>query len=269
MESLEHSSSEGEADTTLRESGSGLDRRRFLALSAASALCTGLIERASAEESAGLYGENGKDWFYSWKEIEHIYEQEYAGERKLKNVVTKTDTGYEATVSGVNVQFTDTRFIDGILTHLERMIEAGAARYVHRLDAFHGHIFMDEEDPKWIDFDGVIAEDQLRMLLVENIPDVKILYHNSEHVDPDAGAEEKEIHAKRNVISTIGSDELDILPLPDTSGFIKYTSQNRPKGSHDLRVNPRFAANKDGVFSIKINGKEVRIDISFDDADYF
>lgn len=95
---------------------------------------------------------------------------------------------------------------------------------------------------------------------------MEILYHNSEHLDPTLDST-KALVQRRNVIGRSTGAPVEILPLPD--GLGKRTAHNTPEGTTEFYAYIRFAANKDGEFTLLFGDKEIRLDLSLDDNAYF
>lgn len=240
---------------------SGVSRREFLkalGIAGASALCFDL-EKAVAQESEtpSRYGKDG--WFFTPEKMKEIYEQEYNGEKILRNLVFKKDGEWFGLYDGKEFKVPQ-EFFDITLLHLKAMLEQKVARYLFRLDAFHGHFFVPED--KYSKYAPLKNFNETRLLVEDK--NLGILYHNSEHLKPNADLESAKIHSKRNVIGWYNGRPIEILPLPTKT---KSTAESTPGRNIGLEL--KFAANKDGEFSVIVDEKEIRLDFSFDDNSYF
>jgi len=246
-----------------------LGRRKFLrslgALGAA-ALC-GVTGEASAQDFSGgtipsRYGEN---WDSSYEQMKVVYDREYDGEKILKNRFRRDGKRIIGSMNGKEIEV-PAEFVGRVLGHLKRMLEAGALRFIFRLDAFHGHPYMDAdlyEQRYGNELQDVVEE--TRILLADR--DVEILYHNSEHLGHADNPAVRELVQKRNVIGRTVDASVEILPLPEGPG--RVTARSAPEGTTNFRAYIKFAANKNGEFAISFKGKEIRLDLSLDDDEYF
>lgn len=242
-----------------------ISRREFLnilGIGGAAMLCPG-IKKAIAQESSSApsrYEKHG--WFYAFEEMQDIYEREYRGERILKNIVRKKDGKWIG--SSQEKEFVvPAEFIEKSLLHLRQLIEQRTAKFIFRLDAFHGHFFVPmPAGEKYKKLQGV--EEALEFVQDEH---AGVLFHNSEHfkANPDS-PEEAEIFSRRNVIGWYDGRPLTILPLPQDT---KRTAADVPDDSVEIGLDFKFAAHERGQFKIIADGKEIRLDISFDDSRYY
>lgn len=243
----------------------GITRREFLktlGLAAGGVLCSGL-EKAVAQETfvPSRYEKHG--WYYNLEETKEVYEWEYNGEKILKNVFRKKNGAWVGLVDGKEFDVPE-EFLNKTLMHLKDMLEQGAAKFIFRLDCFHGHFFVDEKhyDSFYANCDGL--EEAKRLVKDKKLG---ILFHNAEHLKKDFDDKEAmNLIEKRNVIGWYDGRPIAILPLPKDQ---KSTAVSAEELGRDLFSYPRFAAHKDGFFPIEVGGKEIRLDISFDDNSYF
>lgn len=271
MENPENRKTENEGTAAL-ESGK-MNRREFLkklgiGMAGAAAMCSvseKILALAHGLETSPRYEKHG--WFYTLEEMEKVYESEYnASEKLLKNIFRRNGEKLIGTVEEEEFEVPP-EFIDKLLRQLKDMLEQKTAKFLFRLDAFHGHFFINEE--KYKNYSELSAIGQAREMLKDG--DLGVLYHNSEHGkfldDKTANLtqEEKELKEKRNVVGWYDGRPIEILPLPRG----KRIAANAP--GRDLIPYLKFAAHKDGLFAIpkKDNEKEIRLDISFDDNDYY
>lgn len=150
-------------------------------------------------------------------------------------------------------------------------MENGYAEYIFRLDAFHSHLFVPEEAfENYKDLDGV-------ELIEEYTKDERLgaLYHNTEHlalrdetgkIDPAA----EELISKRSVLGWHDGRPLELTyPKEDASQKIREANSAGIPDGHNSIGHLTFMATKNGEYVIRPNGKEVRVDISFDDFGYY
>lgn len=246
----------------MEKSGSAeITRRDFLKTligGAAGALCFGL-EKSLAQETEipSRYGKDG--WFFTPEKMKEIYEQEYGGDKILKNHVLKKEGKWFGVFDDREFDVPE-EFLTASLAHLKNMLEQKAAQYLFRLDAFHGHLFIPED--KHSKYASLKAFDEARLLVEDK--NIGVLYHNNEHLKEDTGRESREVFQKRNVVGWYDGRPIEILPMPTKT---KRTAADTL--GHDLSPWLKFAANENGEFSIVMDDKETRLDFSFDDNDYF
>lgn len=243
------------------ERSPGISRREFLKMfiaGTAGALCFGL-EKTLAQEGETLSRYKKDGWFFTSEEMKEIYNSEYNGEKILQNRVFKKESGWFGVFDGKEFKVRQ-EFFDAILLHLKTMIEQKVTQFIFRLDAFHGHLFVPED--KYSKFASLSPFDEARLMVSDK--SIGVLYHNSEHLKPDSDPKSVEIFSKRNVIGWCDGRPIEILPLPTG---LKRTAADTP--GRDLAPYLKFAANKNGEFSINADGKEIHLDFSFDDNSYF
>lgn len=243
--------------------GAEISRREFLKTligGAAGALCFDLkkaIAQESEMPSRWRYKENG--WFFTPEKTSEIYEQEYNGDKILKNQVFKKNDEWYGLYEGKEFKIPK-EFFNATLAHFKDMLKQKAVQYFFRLDAFHGHLFVPEN--QYSRYTTLQAFDQASILVEDK--NLGILYHNSEHLKHDTDSESAYIASRRNVLGWYDNRPIEILPLPTEK---KSTAVATP--GHDLSPWLKFAANKNGEFFIMFNGEEVRLDFSFDDNSYY
>lgn len=220
-------------------------------------------------ESRWGYGADG--WYFTLEEMKEIYEKEYEEGERLEHYIKLEDGKYIASYDGQTFEVPE-KFVKTTLNHLEQMLEKGYAKYIFRLDAFHHHLFIPEEVfDEYGDISG--AE-----LIAESIKDDRLgaLYHNTEHlalrnppktgeIDPEA----KDLISKRSVLGWYDGRPLEIIHPKDSAPekIKEANTANTPDDCHDTG-GLTFKAIKNGEFVIKHNGKEIRVDLSFD-ANYY
>lgn len=241
-----------------------ISRREFLkTLGAAGAavLCPEIKQALAQVSPEGTPHYEG-GWLYSYKEMQGIYDREYHEEKILKNVVKKKEGKWIGYSKGH--EFVIPReFIDKTLSLLRQLMEAKTARFLFRLDASHGHFFVPL--PAGEKYEKVHDPEEARFLMQDQLAGV--LFHNSEHLrpNPDDPGEVK-IFSRRNVIGWYDGRPLTVLPLPEED---QGTAAKIPDQSVGVDLDFKFAAHKDGQFKIVVDGKEIRLDLSFDDLYYY
>jgi hypothetical protein len=226
--------------------------------------------RYDSEESRWEYSKHG--WYFTREEIKQIYEKEYEEGTRLENPIKIENGKYIASCYGETFEVPE-KFVKSTLKQLEETLEKGYAEYIFRLDAFHSHLFVpDDVFEKYKDLkngaevaEAYVKDEQLGAL-----------YHNTEHlavedlktgeIDPIA----KELHSKRNVLGWYDDRGIE-LTYPKENALPAHKEANTaniPDGYHSIG-GLTFKATKNGEFAIKHNGKEIRIDISFDGDSYY
>lgn len=211
-------------------------------------------------------------WYFTREETKQIYEKEYEEGTRLENCIRIENWKYMAYRYGEKFEVPE-KFVKGTLKQLEETLEKGYAEYIFRLDAFHSHLFVpDEVFEKYKDINNgaevtkeYTKDDQLGAL-----------YHNTEHLtaeDPKTGEIDpvaKELLSKRSVLGWYDGRPLEQTHPKETDpkAIIEANSAGLPDGYHSIGA-LTFKATKNGEFSIKHNGKEIRIDISFDADAYY
>lgn len=210
-------------------------------------------------------------WHFTREETKQIYEKEYEEGTRLENCIKIENGKYMAYYSGKKFEVPE-KFVKSTLSQLEETLEKGYAEYIFRLDAFHSHLFIpDEVFDEYYPING--AE-----LISKYTKDDKLgaLYHNTEHLtaeDPKTGKIDpiaKELLSKRSVLGWYDGRPLEIThPKEDAPpAIVKANSASIPDGYHTIG-SLTFKATKNGEFSIKHNGKEIRVDLSFDADSYY
>lgn len=222
----------------------------------------------SDEKPRWEYSTHG--WYFTLKEMKEIYEKEYEEGTRLENHIKKEGNKYIAFEHGESCEIPE-KFVKSTLNQFEQMLEKGYAKYIFRLDAFHSHFFIPNEVfHKYKDLKG--AE-----LTAAYTQDDKLgaLYHNSEHLalrdkDGNIDPEAKGLISKRSVLGWYDGRSLEIThPKEDAHEKIKEANSAGIPDGYQTIGNIHFKATKNGEFSVKHNGKEIRVDISFDAFDYY
>jgi hypothetical protein len=205
-------------------------------------------------------------WFYTLQEIKHQYLIEYNEGKRLSNCITKKKMNYVTSCNGDDF-FIPEAFVTKTLELIKALLEQGLTRYIFRLDAFHGHLFV----PEYIfikEYSSMTTEEMIRNFTNED--SLGVLFHNAEHLalrdPPGSGAANPEARAlieKRNVIGWYGAKPLEV--IKSTKDILlsdrKSLTAAIPAGYKNVGV-ITFRATRNGEFSITHNGEEIRIDIS-------
>lgn len=199
-----------------------------------------------------------------------IYEKEYEEGTRLENHVRIENGRYISPYQGKTAEVPE-KFIKGTLKQLEETLEKGYAKYIFRLDAFHSHLFLPEEAHQ--KYKDIIGVELIEAYTKDDA--LGALYHNTEHLalrdkngnlDPEA----QDLISKRSVLGWYDGRPLELTyPKEDAPEKIKEANNASIPDGYNNIGNIHFKATKNGEFSIKHNGKEIRIDISFDDFNYY
>lgn len=248
----------------LENKGKKISRREFLKMLGSLGAAAFCFE-SSAQDGVPTPFSYEQKWYYTLEEIHQIYTAEYHGEKLLKNIIRKKNNELIGIYDNEKL-VVPREFVNRLLGHFKDMLEQKAVKYLFRLDAAHGHMFVHEE---------VFSS---RYSQLTNIEMVKlairdttagVLYHNAEHFDIQSSPEAAERYKKRNVIGWMDGRPLTILPLPTYKERPTVSAAEVPDGYHTVNPPLAFAAHHGGEFSIVHEGKEIRLDISLDDANYY
>lgn len=205
------------------------------------------------------------DWFFTRDEMKPLYEKEYEEGKRLEDPIILKDGKYIASCDGKTFEVPE-KFVKNTLKHLEQMLEKGYAEYIFRIDSYHNHLFVPEEEhSKYSGLDD-------SKLIEEYAKDEKLgaLYHNSEHLtakDPKTGKidpKAEDLIRKRSVLGWYDGRDVELTyPTENMPAKLKEANTaSDPEGTHRVG-NMTFKATKNGEFTINHEGKEIRIDLSF------
>ncbi len=241
-----------------------VSRREFLKMLGIAAASLHLYRKESAAQEASMPSRYEKGWFYTLEEMQKIYEQEYNSEQKLlRNIIKKRGNEWIGQSGGKEFIIPQS-FIDQTLTHFKEMLEKNTARFLFRLDASHGHFFI--HDSIFERSYASLKSYETVSLLVSD-KNLGVLFHNSEHLKVEEGDKDaQELYLRRNVLGWYDGRPLEILPLPTET---KSTAASSPQGTHNVGPLLSFAAHKDGELAITVGNKEIRLDISLNDENYW
>lgn len=219
-------------------------------------------------ESKWEYGTHG--WYFTLDEMKKVYEKEYEeGERLDKHI--KIENGKYIAFEDDERGEVPKSWVKTTLKHLEQMLEKNYAKYIFRLDASHGHIFVPNE--RFDEYKDLRGTELISAYTKDK--QLGILYHNSEHLtlkdkDGNIDPEAENLISKRSVLGWYDERLLE-QTHPKEDGNEKLKEANTagiPDGYHTIG-NIHFKATKNGELTIRPHGKEIRIDISFDAFDYY
>ena len=205
-------------------------------------------------------------WFYTLEEIKRQYLVEYAEGKRLSNYITEKNGSYITSCNGDYIVIQET-FITQSLHLIQALLEQGLARYIFRLDAFHGHLFV----PEHVYIKKYLNMPTKKMIKhFTNEDSLGLLFHNAEHlalrnpkengpVDPQAEA----LIEKRNIIGWYDGRPFEVVrPAEDiVLTERKVFTATTPDGYRNVGV-ITFKATSNGEFSIIHKSVEIRIDIS-------
>lgn len=221
-----------------------------------------------------VYAQTGLDseykthgWFYTLEEMKKVYEKEYEEGKRLENYIGFKGGKYTAYYGGKSFELPE-KFIRHTLSQLEQMLEKGYAKYIFKLDACHSHLIVpDRIFEKYIHLnymdtiEAVVKEDGLGAL-----------YHNTEHLKTpsETETEAKKLFDNRSVLGWYDGRPLEIIhPKENDPEAIKEANTgSEPEGYRRIGFLV-FKATKNGEFTIKPNGQEIRVDLSFDADAYW
>ena len=222
--------------------------------------------------SSQAIAENGHHWYYSRTEVDNLYEIHYNREGRLENHIHEGENRkYIAELQYDRRVLVPPGFIQHTLLHLWLAIENGWVNYIFWPDLNHGHLFVPIElwEKNYIG-NGDKFNDQMTDLLGKHMDQLGILYHAAEHFCRNDPANTKAMET-RNVVGWFDGRPIE-LTYPDPKeapiGRLKANTADEPKG-YRSRWFISVSASKNGFFAIYPNGKEIRLDISFDNRDIY
>lgn len=211
-------------------------------------------------------------WFYTLNEIGELYSKEYSQGKRLVNHIRPKNGVYIAPYNGEYV-VVPKRFISLLINNIQTMVNNGLAKYVFRLDCFHGHPFVTDEK-----FEKTYKSLTLLEMTEEYAQDesLGVLFHNAEHLalrnPPITGTVDLEawgLIRKRNVIGWHNGRPMEIIDLKDVeiSSDKKSFTAGIPDGYRNVG-SITFKATKNGEFQMKVDSKIIRLDISLYECFY-
>lgn len=217
-------------------------------------------------------------WYKTCNEVDELYEKHYNRNEcvHIQNYIHEMKDGkYIA-----NIKYSDedenqyievpVSFIKHILNHLEKSIENGWVKYIFWADLNHGHLCMEREywDKKYIGHTDPTHEYLTRML-EEDQDKMVILYHAAEHFYYDDPACLEPIKT-RNVLGWFDGRPIELTyPKDDDPEKIREANTAGDPDGYDRKWFIGVTASKYGLFAIYPNGKEIRLDITFQVNDVY
>jgi hypothetical protein len=205
-------------------------------------------------------------WFYTLEEITNRYDIEYNAGKRLSNSIREKNGNYITSCNSDDIIVPEA-FIRQSLKMIQDLLEQGLARFIFRLDAFHGHLFVPEQIFMQ-KYKHMETQELIKVFMHEKT--LGILFHNAEHLalhnPPNSDivdVEALELVKKRNVIGWYDGRPLEVIMFAgkDILADRKSATASIPEGYRNVGV-ITFKAVRTGEFSITHNGKEIRIDIS-------
>jgi hypothetical protein len=210
-------------------------------------------------------------WFYTLDEIEAIYEVEYYENNRLESFI-RHENGKCINQCNNELSEIPTQFIETTLIFLKQMLDRELTKYLFRLDTFHGHFFVTDEQftRKYLNLNTM----EMMMEFV-NDDSLGVLFHCAEHMalrnPPQTGTIDKavqELIKQRNIIGWYDVESIEVVTAPKNElvGSGKSNTATIPQGFRGVG-SITFKANIDGEFSIQHAGQTIRLDISL--CDYY
>ena len=211
-------------------------------------------------------------WFYTLNQIAELYEIEYNEGKRLSNYI-KYHNGNLITGCNGETLVIPELFIQRTLRQLKKLLDKGLAKYLFRLDSFHSHPFVTDQDFDK-EYKGLSSIEMAEKYVIDT--SLGTLFHNAEHlalrspphtgpIDPEA----QELIAKRNAIGWYDGRETEVLSpqKEDLVGSGKSNTAIIPKGYRGVG-SIVYKATQNGEFSIRHDSKEIHLDISLFECYY-
>jgi hypothetical protein len=212
-------------------------------------------------------------WFFTLEQMEELYEEEYFGNNRLNNYI-KYDNG--KCINQCNNELVEIpwQFIEKTLRLLEHLLDRGFAKYLFRLDTFHGHFFVTD-----LQFEKEYLNLNTSAMMNKFVFDdsLAVLFHCAEHMalrdPPHNGVIDKEAMQfiqRRNILGWYDNETIEII-VPGKDELVgsgKSNTATIPQGHRGVGV-LTFKANDNGEFSIEHAGRTIRLDISLCDYYYY
>lgn len=214
-----------------------------------------------------------RGWFFTLEQMEELYEEEYFRNNRLNNFI-KYENG--KCINQCNSELIEIpgRFIEKTLKLLQQLLDRGFAKYLFRLDTFHGHFFVtDGQFEK--EYLGLNTSVMMNKFVFDD--SLAVLFHCAEHMalrdPPHTGVineEAMKFIQHRNIIGWYDRETIEAID-PDTDELVgsgKSNTATIPQGHRGVGV-ITFKANYNGEFSIEHAGQEIWLDISLCDYYYY
>ena len=232
----------------------------------------GIVLISKAEERK-LYPHGNPLWYYTLQEVEDYYKIHYNRKERLPYYVYQEKGRYIGSIEigdGVATFEVPNNFIRSMLSHLQQGLEKGWFKFIFWADLNHGHPFLSiqanqEHFVKYGELIGVEAVKYISNLLLRK--DLGILYHAAEHFDYRDPTTDRYMRT-RNIVGWFDNKKPTELAYSKPSTKTERPSYQNP----NTVINPEgyrtcgfinVSAHHDGTFSIIVNGKITRLDISF------
>jgi len=210
-------------------------------------------------------------WFYTLDEIEEIYQVEYYENNRLASFIRHENGKFINPCHNELSEIPD-QFIETTLRLIEQMLDQKLTRYLFRLDTFHGHFFVPDEQ-----FAGKYLNLNTRDMIIKLVNDnsLGVLFHCAEHMalrnPPHTGTidkEAQELIKLRNIIGWYNTGSIEVVSAAQKGlvGNGKSNTSLIPQGFRGVG-SITFKANINGEFSIKHAGQTIKLDISL--CDYY
>jgi hypothetical protein len=210
-------------------------------------------------------------WFYTLDKIEQIYEVEYYENKRLENFI-RHENG--SCINQCNNELSEIpwQFIETTLKLLKQMLDEKLTKYLFRLDTFHGHFFVIDEQFEKNYLNLNTTEMMMKFI---NDDSLGVLFHCAEHMalrnPPRTGTIDKEaqkLRKHRNIIASYGAKSIEVVTA-DKKGLVGSGKSNTVTIPQGFRAvgSLTLKANINGEFSFKHAGKVIRLDISL--CDYY
>lgn len=212
-------------------------------------------------------------WFYTLVQMEDIYKIEYYESNRLDCFI-RNESGKSISQCDNELSEIPEKFIEKTLKMLKQMLDRGLIRYLFRLDTFHGHFFVTDEQ-----FKKEYLNLNTKEMIIKFVNDdsLGILFHCAEHLalrnPPQTGAIDEEalkLIKQRNIIGWYDDKRpLEVVTADKKDLVGKGTSNTAkiPRGFRGVGA-ITFMANINGEFSIIHAGQAIRLDISLCDYCY-
>lgn len=212
-------------------------------------------------------------WFFTLDQMAELYEIEYNEGNRLINYIKRENGKFITQCNGEAFDIHE-QFILTTMGHLKELLDRGLVKYLFRLDSFHSHPFViDQQFVK--EYSGLNNFEMTKKYVVDT--SLGTLFHNAEHlalrtppkigsIDPQA----QELITKRNVIGWYDGRKTEIL-FPQKKELVGSGKSNTaiiPEGYRGVG-SIIYKATKNGEFSIKHKGKQIRLDISLFECYYY
>lgn len=212
-------------------------------------------------------------WFYTLDEIEEFYEVEYYDNNRLESFIHHENGKHISQCDNELSQIPE-KFIKTTLELLKHMLDRKLAKYLFRLDTFHGHFFVTDKQ-----FEKKYSNRNALEMMQELVNDdsLGVLFHCAEHLairNPlQTGYFDKEAEKlikQRSIIGWYNTGSIEVVnpPKKELVGSGKSNTATIPQGFRKIGF-ITFRANINGEYKIKHAGQTIRLDLSLCDCYYY